>query len=59
MMAKKKKRGRGQPELPEVMKRKPVMVRLNAKERKKLERLAKKAGLPLSTYIREAALGNV
>ena len=55
----KKKRGPGQPPKPESEKRKPLMIRINDKERKVIERLAKKAELPVATYVRQRALGEI
>ena len=52
----KKKRGRGQPKLPESKKRKPLMVRVNDAERKSIMRYAKQAGMAVATYIRKRAL---
>jgi hypothetical protein len=55
----KKKRGPGQPAKPDAEKRKGVMVRFNDKEKKKIERLARKADLPVATFIRKSALGEI
>lgn len=59
MAEKNEKRGPGQPPLPDDMKRTNFAVRLNAKERAKIERLAKKAGLPVATYVRKKALEEI
>ena len=54
-----KKRGRGQPKLPESKKRKPLMVRVNDEERRLIERRAKLAGLAVATYVRQRATGEL
>ena len=41
------------------VKREPESVRFNAKESKKVDKLAKKHGLERATYIRRAALGEL
>ena len=53
------KRGRGQPKKPESEKRKPLMLRVNDAERKVIERRAKKAGLPVATYLRQRGTGEL
>jgi hypothetical protein len=53
------KRGAGQPALPPELKRLNFVIRINSVERLKLEKLAKKAGLGVATYVRQKALGDI
>lgn len=52
-----KKRGPGQPKMPDDQKRKPLMIRVNAAERAEILRRAEELGLPPATYVRDKALG--
>lgn len=58
-MAENEKRGPGQPPLPDELKRFNLAIRVSLEERKKLDRLAKRAGLPVTTYIRKKALEEI
>jgi hypothetical protein len=55
----KKRKRPGQPPLPENLKRAAIQIRLNDVERAKLEKFAAKAGLALTTFIRQKALGEI